>query len=293
MKMSKLFLTLISFSLISCATLSALIIETHNIQDITPYIGQRSLILFNIAEVITDSTVSLGSSPWRKYIKSQTRNYGDDLQNRVHDTLTLMIAQKIQHRPVEAITPTLIDSLQKQGIAVAALTSRGRSEWYTTEVPGIDDLTEQMLKSMGIDFSLSKLPFLSSIDPNEELLNHYRNGIFYSNHMDKGPFLLELLQASKYRPQNIIVIDDKRDSLESVERVMNELGLPFLGFWYRRTSLDRHDFSPMVAHVQMQQLLDGKRVTNDKETISIIAESYPETDHNEFFLDLLGQVGFD
>ncbi len=297
------FLSLLTLSVISSVSLPALIIETYNIEDVAPYVDQKSFVLFNIAEVITDSTISLGSSPWRKYIKNRTRDHGIDLQNRIHDTLTLLVAEKVKHKPVQTATPILIQLLQERGIAVAALTARGRSEWYTTPVPGVDDLTEKMLKEMGVDFSKSKIPFIY-LDSNnfqdhdsyrdyDNLWNHYRNGIFYANHMEKGPFLFQLLENSGYRPLTLILIDDKIDSLRNVEDSMNELGIPFIGFLYKRTAADHHDFSPMVAHIQLQQLFDLQEPMSDEQAIALIKESYSDVDPDLFFLGLLGQLGLD
>jgi len=290
--LKKLTLRILALTLFSFAGLPAIIIETPNIEQITPYINQNSFVLFNIAEVLTDSTLTLGSSPWRKYIKRQTANHEQDLQNRIHDTLTLLAIKNIPHKCVEAITPNLIQSLQEQGIAVAALTGRGRHEWYNTQVAGIDDLTEELLNSFGIDFSRSQLPFVF-IQSEEGPLEHYRNGIFYCNHIGMGPFLKELLQNSGYQPHSVILIDDKQSSLENVEKAMNELGIPFIGFWYRRTMLDHLDFNPMVANIQLQQLLDGQTPVSDQEATALIEQLYPDVDPDLFFLHLLGQIGLD
>lgn len=58
--------------LVQAITLPAEITEIRNIEDILPKIKKESFVLFNITGVLTDSTISLGSSQWRAYFRSQS-----------------------------------------------------------------------------------------------------------------------------------------------------------------------------------------------------------------------------
>lgn len=259
--------------------IQAEITEIHQIEKIQPFIQVDSLVLFNIAEVITDSELSLGSSPWRHYVKTHA--------NRSHDALTWLVYNRIPHKIVENTTLEIIQSLQNQGIAVAALTSRGRAEWYTTKQDGVDDLTEEVLEKIGIDFKKSQLPFFFVQQEGSYFLSHYRNGIFYSEHMEKGDFLKELLTDSGYTPSSVIFVDDKLDSLISLEMALNELNIPFYGFWYTKTKQDRQNFSPMISHIQLQALINDNIILSDEEAQKSIDLEYSNVDPDTFFQELI------
>lgn len=277
---------IVFIAITSFASLPAEITQINQMDEILPSIEQDSFILFNIAEVLTDSELSLGSSPWRTSLK---RTSG---LNTVHDYLSWKIFNEVPHKPVEKVTPELIKDLQQREIAVAALTSRGRHEWYSTSMYGVDLQTEKVLAGMNIDFFKSSLPFVYIQMEGSSFSQHYRKGIFYCNHMEKGAFLKELLENSGYRPSSLILVDDKRDSLEGVEITMQELGIPFHGFWYTRTKDDRKHYSPMVAHIQLKSLIDEKRILTDEEAQEMIDLHYSEVDPDIFFQEILNDLCF-
>lgn len=277
----------ISYTFIATSLLftniNAEITETAQIESILPAVENDSFVLFNVANVLTDSELSLGSPPWRAYVKART-------SNNLHDKLTWLVLNHIPHKSVEFATSELIKSLQNDEIAVAGLTSRGRSEWYSTQKPGVDKLTNYLLNCMGIDFRNSTLPFVSIQMEGAPFLEHFNAGIFYSNHMEKGQFIKELLANSGYKPASVVLVDDKLDSLVDVEAAMQELNIPFHGYWYTRAKENRKNFSPMVANVQLQSLLLENTIISDEEAQKIIDERYSNVDPDEFFQDLMAQI---
>jgi hypothetical protein len=259
----KCFVAHLLAAVVCFSDIQAEITEIHQIEEIEPFIHCNSFVLFNIAEVLTDSELSLGSSPWRTYVKKQAMKI-DSLTYDLHDALTWLVFNQIPHKAVEHKITKLIRSLQNSGIVTAALTSRGRSIWYSTKQAGVDEMTEKVLEGIGIDFKLSRLPFYFIQQEDSYYLSHYRNGIFYSEHMEKGDFLKELLLDSGYTPGSVILVDDKLDSLISVEMALNEINIPFYGFWYTKTKKERQNFSPMIANVQLQALLKDNIILSDE-----------------------------
>lgn len=283
---NQIFITLLAITGFSLTHLSAEITQINQLEKILPSIEQETFVLFNIAEVLTDSELSLGSSPWRAYVKTTSNS------DTVHDYLSWRAFKDMPHKSVEKITPELIQDLQQKEIAVAALTSRGRQEWYSTGIYGVDTQTEKVLSTMNIDFAQSNLPFVYIQVEGNPFMEHYHKGIFYCNHMEKGEFLKEMLLDSGYRPSSVLLVDDKRDSLESVEAAMHEIGIPFHGFWYTRTQEERKDFSPMVANVQLKTLIDENRVISDEVAQEMIDTQYPDIDPDVFFHEILSDLYF-
>lgn len=267
------------------SSIHAEIIEIKNIEEISVSVDKDTLVLLNIAEVLLDSQISLGSSPWRKNIKKLAPNWKQNPGINVHDRLTFFTAQNIPHNSPETITPQLIKQWQKEGIVVLALTSRGKSEWYDTQLEGVDILTEDLLRYSDIDFSQTKLPKgFDNIDT-----AYFGRGILYSSHGEKGDVLKDALKVAHYQPKKIILVDDKRDSLEGVKTTMEALGIPFTGYWYRRTSEDHRDFNRMVAHIQLAIFLKNGTLLTDAEALKIV-KSLNNPDPEKYFIDLLNRI---
>jgi len=275
-------------TLLSVATLPLFseVIRTNSIQEILPAIEGNNpadtLVLFNIAEVLLDAEIELGTSPWRKLVRTKAPS--------AHDALTLLTAKKVPHRAVEANTPKLIQSLQEKGYPVMALTSRGRAEWYSTQIEGVDILTEKLLQKIGIDFTKSKLPNALSHLEETDYAPYYHAGILYACHHEKGEILTNIFKDVGYLPGKVVFVDDKRDSLENVDAAMTQLGIPFVGFWYTRTAQDHRDFSPMVAHVQLAKLILENKIMSNEEAKKLVEENYQNIDPNDYFQELLQSV---
>lgn len=264
----------------------ATIQEIKQIESILPEIQDTdTLILFNIAEVIMDSPLDLGTSAWRKYIRARAPQH--------HDALTLFAARNIAAKAVEEATPQIIATCQNQGLPVLAFTSRGRTEWYTTEVEGVDQLTEDMLGQIQIDFNKTQLPEQWRYIENSVFSPYFHHGIIYANHMEKGDFLKQLLQETGYVPSKVVFVDDKRDSLEGVERALQELGIPFAGFWYTKTASDHKGFSAMISHVQLQSLVFDGILLSDEEAAKIVNESYQGVNPDTLFFEILERLDID
>lgn len=283
---------LIAILLISVTPfVQAEVITIKKIEEMSQSVEKDTLVLFNIAEVLLDSQVSLGTSPWRKYVKKLAPNWKDNPGVNVHDQLTLFSAKYVPHRSVEPLTPQLIKKWQQDGIVVMALTSRGKSEWYDTEIEGVDVLTENLLKKAGIDFTLTQLPpGFDSLDSSFDLT--YGRGILYATHGSKEELIQAILEATNYHPKKIVFVDDKKESLDNVDVAMKALGIPFTGYWYRRTAEDHRDFNPMIAHIQLETLLIHGKLLTDQEAQQILNAMKP-TDPDQYLIDILNWINWE
>lgn len=262
-------------------SLNAQIIKTSNIQDIREEIVDNTLVLFNIAEVLMDTETSVGTQAWRKFIRVR-------LDSKLHDELSLFVFENVPPKSPQTSIPKLISELQSQEIMTLAFTSRGRNEWYTSQIPNIDLITEKLLLQIGIDFSQTHL--------NKELLllpslfsDFYHAGVIYAtNTKDKGKLLLEILEKTGYRPSKIVFVDDKVDSLIAVEKTLNSLNIPFVGYAYSRTSQDHINFDPFVANIQLDWLITFEVLTDD-EANEIKNEQYLNIDLQQYFKEVIGK----
>lgn len=250
----KLFLAL---AIAVSSGLHAEIVEITQIDEIRPYATEDSLSLFDIDDTLIDNRFSLGTCAWRNWVKTKLSKY--ETKFVLYDALTLFIAQAAPYKTVEPTTAALIHDLQIQGHAVFGFTARGRSQWYTTDIEGVDLFTYRQLKQVGIDFKETRAPEgLQRLDS-----AYFCDGIIFARHIKKGDLLKRILRDLQYRPSLIIFVDDRLDQMQSVEAALAEIGIPFIGFWYRRSEIDRQNFDPRVANVQLEALLQGEVMSDE------------------------------
>jgi hypothetical protein len=277
--MNKIICSVIS-ALVLVGGLNAQIMQTTHIQEIRKEITDNTLVLFNIAEVLMDTETSLGTQAWRKFIRSR-------LDSKLHDELTLFVFENVPPKVPESELPQLIRDLQSKGQVIFAFTSRGRHEWYNSEVPHVDLITEKLLLKIGIDFSKTQL--------NEKLLllqsmfaDNFHAGVIYAtNSKDKGELLLDMLKKTGYCPSKIIFVDDKRDSLVAVEKDLSQLNVPFVGYAYSRTAQDHAQFDPFIANIQLAWLIIHGKVLSDAEAKKIKEERFQNVDLEQYFKEVI------
>lgn len=271
--MYKIFL----FSLLTLFSVSihAEIKEINNIDDIRPYITQSTdLVLFDVDDTLITNSTSIGSPAWRSWAKTKIPAVTADFV--IYDALTLFMAQKVDYKPVDPSTVLLISELQSDNVPVFAFTARGRSEWYTTTIEGVDQFTHQQLNQVGIDFNRTLIPAeLQNLEP-----EYFNNGIIFAKHIIKGDLLKHLFKDLNYLPTSIIFVDDRLDQVQSVEAAVAETGIPFIGFWYTRVELE-NKFDPMAANLQLESLLLNNEILSDEQAQDLLSNT-PQSDPVEY-----------
>lgn len=253
------------------------VVKTTEIEEVLRNADATTLVLFNIAEVLIDTEISLGSQAWRKNLRSRT-------SPEIHDALTYYVFQHVPPKPVESATPELVRKLQSLNVPTLAFTSRGRTEWYSTQINGVDEATEEVLSKVGLNFCLpSQLAKLESDFP-----LYFHNGIIYAtNKVDKGELLSKIFQITGYQPSKVIFVDDKADSLVSVQKAMSRLGIEFLGLHYTRTAEDHLHYDQMVADIQLDRLLLDGKILSDEEALRLKETEYSTVEEDVFFNALI------
>lgn len=90
-----------------------------------------------------------------------------------------------------------------------------------------------------------------------------------------------------YFPAHIIFIDDKTDSLKTVEEAVQKMGIPFTGYAYSRTAKDHADFDPMIAHIQLDWLITYQEILSDEAAEKIKEEQFKEMDSETYFFQII------
>lgn len=212
--------------------LNAVIFETDSIVSILTYILQdhcknrNKLVIFDLDDTIIAPTTELGSTRWVEYMAKkimeeesipfeQALQQAGDLNDSILETLLL--------KPVEEITPALINALQKAGIPVIALTARPKRSATRTQL---------QLQMIGIDFSLSPFIPMIEIELSKKNKTWYEKGIIFSGSSNKGTTLIAFLKSIDCSPKHIIFIDDSKKRVDEVEQALVENELNAIIFHY-------------------------------------------------------------
>ncbi len=239
--------------------------ETTRFEDLLEVADPETLVLIDMDDTLTDSTVSLGSSPWRHFLRKH-------FKSDIHDYYVYIIAKRVPVKTVEQSTPAVIQKLQEKNILTLCLTARGKTLWYSTPIDDIEKLTKQQLTSVNINLAHKSIPEYFAEVP------AYSEGILFSAGQAKGKFLKDLLQKLNYFPKRVILIDDKREELLSVEKTLEEMDIPFLGLWYRAVENNRKEFNPHISNVQLEKLLSENMLLSDEEANHYPSSLSPEED---------------
>lgn len=263
--------------------LNAKIVETTEIKDILEEIDEDTLVLFDMDDTLTDSSITLGTGAWRQYVRAKiASDYDTKAPGNPHDIMAHAAAQKIPVRPVEPDIVPLIEDLQERRIAVFCLTKRGYSTWYSTPIDGIGQMSVNQLKSVRIDFTKTTVPEqFQQIDPTV-----FYHGIFLTDGTKKGVFLEKLFEETGYRPTKVVFIDDKLEENKSVESSLDKLGIANVCVLYHRAQSNNRDFSPLQASVQLDAFLKDQTILTDEEAKEK-AEAMEEVDPDDFFKRLI------
>ena len=277
---------IMGLALLLPSLLRADFIETNNIEDIDRYIEEGTLVLLGMTDTISDSALSLGSKPWRQYIRRNVRTFQDlDEAGNLHDQWTFYVATAIPVKPVQKEIVQWIDNMQQKDIPLFCLTGRGRNVWYASIVEQVDNFTDFQLRSMGIDLKKTKVPEeLKQVDP-----QLFHNGVFYTDPYTKGAFIEKILQETGYQPKKIVIVDDKWSALQSVEEKLTEAGIPHVCILYQRAEKERKDFNPTVALLQLEALFEkGVPLYEDEALEKAKSEKTPA---DELFKKLIDKYG--
>lgn len=207
-------------------------------------LNTKSLILFDIGNVIirrTDNLFSQGKSnkQLRKYIFNKYQKYCN--RNNINSKLTnnekINLWSTLKNSSPNILfseqTRKQIKSIQNRKIPVIALTK------VSAGIGKIKDKIENdrinLLLNLNINFDDTfKINQLNLIDSNNENSKPiFKKGILFADKGTKGDTLKAFLDKIKYRPNEIIMIDDQLDYLKSVSKILESLNINFIGIHYR------------------------------------------------------------
>lgn len=220
------------------------IIESPSITEVSKYVTDAdTLVIFDIDYTILKADDLRATDKWFSAMTTyaQSKGYGCieaieivlvPFGKALKDTTVSAVETK-DDKDKTPVASEVIKNLQKNGIAVIALTSRS--------LPFVE-YTPTQLKSLGIDFDQPPLGN-KEVSMSLKFPAKFVNGILFCSNNDKGETLKALFKELKLKtPGKIVCADDKEKYLLQVQKFADEMKIPFVGIRYSYMDQEVKDF---------------------------------------------------
>jgi hypothetical protein len=267
MKRMSFFVCGILLALFGAADLTGEIIETKEIRTVLDYVDQDSLVFFNVTGTLYAPSSTLSDNQWREYFSNRVKLIVSDeaSSQQLIDKIKNQIVQGIPKKNVEEITPQLIANLQNQKIVVLGITRKNMSTSYAENFGMI---TRNHLLSLGINLEKT-LPYLASGELKDQKEYLFGYGILFTNKQPEGLAVISFVKQMNQTPSLILMVDNSRSSLESVQEALLPTGIAFKGFRYGRADNLKENFDPALGTIEFFAFIKEGSLISDAEALKI------------------------
>jgi len=222
--MHKILKLILTASLLISLQLPAEIYEIKSIKEVLNHLDSREaqIVVFDIDNTLLCPKQDLGSDQWFSYVAKQNMINGLN-QIEAYDQIlpTYFHIQKyINLLPTESDLAGSVKEIEQVCDHTICLTARSLQ---------LLDITIEQLAKNNLDFHVPEINRAKLDLPQNSI---YQDGVLFCGHNCKGQVLKQFLAACHYTPTQIILVDDKRYNLESVEKQLSLVGIKFIGLRY-------------------------------------------------------------
>jgi hypothetical protein len=229
--------------LFSSFPLLAEILPCNHIEEILPHVKYKSLVIFDLDNTLIRPAQVLGANEWGEYKIQQFKNEGLPTEAATKKMLQawLKIITQTSVITLEPSTVKVFQEIQKKGNRMMGLTIR---HW------DLSLWTLEQLDSVHISFQPNALNEKTLLF-NKLLL---RDGILFTTGAPKGESLMAFFKEVSQSPEHVVMIDDSLKHLQSVEKVLQEKKIPFIGLHYQFPEKFVKQFSPILANIEEKHM---------------------------------------
>lgn len=174
---------------------------------------------------------------------------------------------------VDPASPQLIRDLQKRGVPVIAFTASVGGP--LGEIKSLADLRCGQLKAFGFSFETT-FPDLGSIEfskhPGKEFPPLFHQGVLFASNHTKGEVLPHLLSQLSWHPHRVVMVDDRLEQLQSIEKALEGTGIEFVGLHYRAAEELPYHVDEELGRFQFHHLAETGEWLHDDEARAYLAE---------------------
>lgn len=260
--------------------LPAAIIEVDELNKIVkklPKIDQQTLILLDVDYTLIIPKDAIlkpcGQKLARKLVLEILGNnpLNDASKKFANSYYQSQILLQAQSSLVDASFPSFVKQLQSKNIPTIALTAAPTGNFGV--INSIENWRIKALKKLKLDFSLAfpKIRILELAkkgDLNSPPL--FKSGVLFSSQYTKGETLRRFLDRIQWYPKKVVFVDDRMDFLISVQDVLNEMGIEFIGFYYTAAEKVPCYLDEKIAELQFRHLVEHGIWLSDEKAKSFI-----------------------
>lgn len=225
--------------------------------------SQKTLVMFDLDDVLVYPQDALLQN-WRSGWKPE----GMKAWTAEEDTMAWMNAK---FQVMDPFGPKLLQMLNEKGVPTIGFTSFAMDQ--PDMVESISEWRSQHLKELGLNFKMGK-EIVFSI-PKGFVPASFEKGILYCGNFykkdrdNKGRTLSLYLDWLDWSPEQVVLIDDGSNHIESVRNELERRSIPFLGFLYIPKELDPIDDT--VAELQYRTIINKKAWLSDQEAKMLLS----------------------
>lgn len=275
--MKKIIITLLA-SFLLFSQLRAIIIEAPNLnrfEEMLQNVDQQSLVLFDVDEtLIVPKDLILNpyaKETWNRYVKETIENPEIVPLGKYDGKYFIgQVFSKMEYEVVDPKIVEIIHSLQQRGIKTIAFTRMPVGSLGI--ISSMEDWRIEHLKRHQFDFS-GAFPHFQEIKLNvlsTGIPSLFKKGVLCANKQDKGPVLTAFLEAIRWKPWQVLFIDNRLDYLQSVETALEGTGIEFIGFYYREIENRPLIVNEQLTKFQLMHLAKTGEWLSDQEASAIL-----------------------
>lgn len=239
--MKKLFASL----LLVPSLIWGMVFESERMEDVIPHVGEETWVFLDMDNTLIESCQHLGSAQWRSHIRKKAYNcgYSNEETELALDKFWFFVQQFVSVRLVDPHSVSVIEQLKESNTRVFSLTARDAIESVHTQ---------KQLSSVGISLSSNPLP--QSVTLPADRLALLEQGVIYCGENTKSEALVAFFKEMGRTPKKVILVDDKLDQIEELEKTVEAMGIEFVGIRFNAADKRVLSFDGDIADVQFSYL---------------------------------------
>lgn len=238
-----------TFFLTVCMSVSSFMhaIDIYRIKEIARYlVNKRTLVIFDIDNTLLRPKTNLGSEQWFSHLVQERIQHGFDLASAFNHVLPL-------YRHVHLNSDMILTEQDLNEDIADIIDVCDHAICLTARSEPLAQRTIDQLHKHGLRFHVAACVDCDYYVPH---VAHYKSGILFCGHNDKGDVLSAFLDDINYTPEVIIFVDDKEKNLHAVEVVAKRRNIEFIGLRYAGCDEQVNSFDYAETEQEWQDFLE-------------------------------------
>lgn len=224
------------------------IIESDEISVVKELAGKNDAILCDLDNTLFTSKEIIGSSMFWDHIVNKTmETFSINKQSAMAKISKLSKALKAESgiQPVDSNAPKVLSELESEGHIVVGFTARSTVS---------ASITTAQIKEAGYKLKGLGSEVIPLAQEGSEVIASYQSPVVYAgSRLTKGDVLKKL--ATKVHLTGIVMLDDLRENLESMQQTCKELSIPFTGVRFSKLDPLAKNFPVSKALESLEKFL--------------------------------------